>query len=95
MSILMERGSFCSFLGIKNIAFFYGSSFDPTRAGWLGEVTGGPSPSILGQERTTSCQNLVNKYQTKKQLFFNVFRPLGLQASRQNCQKSAQRADQK
>ena len=63
MSILMERDSFCYFLGIKNNVFiFYGSSFDPTRAGWLGEVTGGPSPSILGQERATYCQKLVNNY---------------------------------
>ena len=67
MSILMERGSFCYFLGVKIMFLFsYGSSFDPTRAGWLGEVMGGPSPSILGQERAKYYQKLIKKYQIRK-----------------------------
>ena len=66
MSILMERASFCHFSGVKNSVFtFYWSSFDPTRAGWLGEVTGGPSPSILGQERAKHCQKSREKLPKK------------------------------
>ena len=42
--------------------FFYGSSFDPTRAGWLGEVTGGPSPSILGQEKAKYYKQLIKNH---------------------------------
>ena len=56
-------GNICFFLYLlcvkNNVFIFYGSSFDPTRAGWLGEVTGGPSPSILGQERAKYCQKVV------------------------------------
>ena len=62
MNILVVKAGLCYSLDVKNNVFFYGSSFDPTLAGWLGEVMRGPSPSILSQERANYCQKLVKKY---------------------------------